>query len=54
MILNILHYVGSSMLLVVIAYILVELIHSKKVNKTAIAGRVFILVVLFIALLRTK
>lgn len=48
-----LHLIGSSMLLVIIAFILVELIHSKKVNRTAVIGRVFILVVLFIALLRT-
>ena len=48
-----LRYIGSAMLLVLISFILVELMHSKKVNKESIVGRVFILVVLFIALLRT-
>lgn len=53
MVLRLLNYFGSSMLVILISYIIVDTMHSKHLNYKGIVGRVILLIILFIGLLRT-
>ena len=45
---TIVHLIGSAMLLVLIAYLIVDLINSKQLNMKALVGRLFVLLILSI------
>ena len=46
-------YIGSSLLVILIAYIIVDTFHCKKVNLGIVTGRVVLLVILYLGLART-
>lgn len=47
------HYLGSSMLVMLIAYVAVDIFRNNKMTFSGLAGRVLLLVILFLALVRT-
>lgn len=49
----VLNYVGSSVLVFLIANIIVDIMHAKRLNGKGLLGRIVILIMLFIAVLRT-
>ena len=50
---TIFHLVGTAMLVVMLAFIIVDFIHSKNETKMSVIGRILFMVFIFIALLRT-
>lgn len=50
---TILHLIGTAMLEVMLAFILVDFIHSKKETKMSVIGRLLLVAFLLIAMLRT-
>lgn len=50
---KLLDYVGSSMLVILIVFVLVDICTRKYLRVTGLVGRIIILVLLFLALLRT-
>ena len=51
---SILEYIGSSLLVILISYITVDTINSKKVDAGIIIGRVVMIIILYLCLGRTK
>lgn len=53
MLIQILDLVGSAMLIVLVAYIVVDIFTTKRIQLQALIGRIIFLIFLFILLLRT-
>ena len=53
MALKIIDYLGSSMLVLLICFIIVDTFHSRRMSIGNAIGRIIILTILFIGLLRT-
>lgn len=49
----IVNYIGSSLLVVLLSYIIVDTVHCRKCNLSTILGRVILLVLLYLGLART-
>lgn len=50
---NLFHCIGSSMLVVLIAYVLVDIVDNKRLDLSGLVGRIIILVLFMLALMRT-
>lgn len=53
MVFKIIHLIGTSAVLILIAYLFVDIFKKKKVSLQDVVSHVFVLIILFLVLLRT-